>query len=584
MRVKKSQDLRTAFVLGAGLGIRMRPLTAHCPKPLLPVGGRPLITYAMDHLLAAGIERLIVNTHHCAEAYRNAFPDGRWKGVPIVFRHEPTLLDTGGGLKNIEDLLGREDTLLVYNGDILTDLPLERLIDAHFRNSAEVSLALRSDGPLLNVAIDEANAVCDLRGRLGRPGCRKGQFTGIYMIRRRFLNRLIPGKIESVVEGFLRAVSESPGSVAAVSIDEGSWRDIGSPEEYERLNSQGPEGGKRTGDAPDPEEAARRWVSAALDLPDGTSIRFEPFAARGSDRTYWRVQAGSAGTFVFMHYELTRRENAAWEPIGRFLASIGIPVPRIFAADSDRRFLLLEDLGNRSLESPATGSPDETIRLYSETVEIAYRLHTFPLETFRRIAVPAMEGFSAELYRWEQDYFLENFVRGACRINPDDIPFDALRKEWKDLADALLAGPEGLVHRDLQSQNVMIRSGRPVLIDFQGMRIGNPLYDLGSLLYDPYVDLQPARREALLRSYYDRGFSRPWPDFRKLFFMASAQRLMQALGAFGYLSSKKNLSSFRRHIPRGIDNLLDTLARAGNLPSLTALAMRCRERLNISSF
>jgi len=210
MRVKKSQDLRTAFVLGAGLGIRMRPLTAHCPKPLLPVGGRPLITYAMDHLLAAGIERLIVNTHHCAEAYRNAFPDGRWKGVPIVFRHEPTLLDTGGGLKNIEDLLGREDTLLVYNGDILTDLPLERLIDAHFRNSAEVSLALRSDGPLLNVAIDEANAVCDLRGRLGRPGCRKGQFTGIYMIRRRFLNRLIPGKIESVVEGFSARSAKAP--------------------------------------------------------------------------------------------------------------------------------------------------------------------------------------------------------------------------------------------------------------------------------------------------------------------------------------------------------------------------------------
>ena len=98
-------QINTAFLLGAGLGMRLRPLTQTCPKPLLPVRGRPIITYAMDHLLTVGVQRFIVNTHHCADVYRQTFPDGQWRGIPIIFRHEPVLLDTAGGLKNIEDLL-----------------------------------------------------------------------------------------------------------------------------------------------------------------------------------------------------------------------------------------------------------------------------------------------------------------------------------------------------------------------------------------------------------------------------------------------------------------------------------------------
>ena len=71
----KKRRLKTAFILGAGLGMRLRPLTEHCPKPLLPIGGRPVITYAMDHLLSIGVDRFIVNTHHCPEVFAEKFPD-----------------------------------------------------------------------------------------------------------------------------------------------------------------------------------------------------------------------------------------------------------------------------------------------------------------------------------------------------------------------------------------------------------------------------------------------------------------------------------------------------------------------------
>ena len=101
----KGRRFKTAFILAAGLGTRLQPLTEGCPKPLLEIGGRPIITYAMDHLLTVGVNRFVANTHHFAKAYSEKFPDGQWRGFPITFRHEPILLDTAGGLKNIEDLL-----------------------------------------------------------------------------------------------------------------------------------------------------------------------------------------------------------------------------------------------------------------------------------------------------------------------------------------------------------------------------------------------------------------------------------------------------------------------------------------------
>jgi N-acetylmuramate 1-kinase len=310
----------------------------------------------------------------------------------------------------------------------------------------------------------------------------------------------------------------------------------------------------------------------ALKLPPETIVELIPFGGRGSDRAYFRFRWSSQDSAILVHYEQSRIENSYFADIAFFLRENGIPVPQILGHAPHTGLMIMQDLGDTDLWSLRHASWELRKRLYQKTLRVVHRLHSYPEHAFPSDRVKLMEAFGPNLYRWERDYFRENFIGRLCGIELEPNVALQLEMELALLAERLENGGRSLVHRDLQSQNVMIYRDEPFLIDFQGMRFGSPFYDLGSLLCDPYVSLTEAERLELLSFYYEYSVSKlDWNEFQKLFWEASAQRLMQALGAYGFLGCVKGIKSYLAHVPSGLENLRSAAKNAASLPHLLEL-------------
>ena len=316
----------------------------------------------------------------------------------------------------------------------------------------------------------------------------------------------------------------------------------------------------------------------ALGIDGGARVRLGAIIAGGSLRSFHRVELDGAGHCVLMQYTPDYEENNYFVEIARFLAELGVGVPSIMAHDAERHIVWMEDLGGRDLYSLRAAPWDERRHAYRLALDVVGELHRKGLSGLDGRALRLMHGFDTALYNWEHDYFFNNFVYRICHLadlRPSD---DTLRGEIDELTQRLCRAPAALVHRDFQSQNVIIRGERACLIDFQGLRHGTPFYDLGSLLYDPYVPFANHEREELL-DYYLRTYGPDSADARSLFYDASSQRLMQALGAYGFLGQKEGKEHFLQHIPAALDNLASTSIKSGRLDSLHDLVGRCREML-----
>ena len=319
------------------------------------------------------------------------------------------------------------------------------------------------------------------------------------------------------------------------------------------------------------------FAREALGLPLSLPIELTPLEGRGSDRSYFRLKWNLKKSVILVQYDPKRIENTYYADIAGFLHGINVPVPSLIRHDIARCLIIMEDLGDTDLWSLRKAPWETRQPIYQKTLVVIHRLHSLPEKDFPADRVELMEPFGPDLYRWERDYFTEHFVRGVCGIELE-VPFEGnLEGELSSLTERLLGTERTLIHRDLQSQNVMVRNGEPFLIDFQGMRFGNPFYDLGSLLCDPYVEFSDDQRKDLLLYYYRLSEQNlTWEDFQKMFWEASAQRLMQALGAYGFLGLKKGLKSFLDHIPAGLRNLHHAASQVATLPRLLELVERCK--------
>jgi len=220
-------EIIQAFVLAAGLGTRLRTLTEELPKPLIPIFQKPLVTFALDHLIDLGVSRFVINTHRHPELFQNFFATREYGGFPVRLVHEPDLLETGGGIKNSESHLG-PGPFLTYSGDILTNIELQPLIDEHFRRGNDVTLALRLTGLAAAVALRDQRVV-DISNRYGVAG--NFDFANIAVWNSAIFQRIPPRKKISFIPIIADWIGQG-ARIGGVVMNDGKWFNISSRTEY----------------------------------------------------------------------------------------------------------------------------------------------------------------------------------------------------------------------------------------------------------------------------------------------------------------------------------------------------------------
>lgn len=231
------------MIFAAGYGTRLKPWTDSHPKALVPVGGVPALEIVVDKMLALGIDRIVVNTHHFAGQISDFVASRPWASK-IIISHEPELLDTGGGLRKALPFFG-DEPVLIHNADIMTDLDLGQIVEAHHATGADATLLTdsrptsrfllfdshrhlagyyRTEGARILPADIPAAERCELTGRC---------FDGIHIVSPALFSALRDFASDDTpfsIINFYRAVSAG-AAICAFDLPEGRhWFDIGTPE------------------------------------------------------------------------------------------------------------------------------------------------------------------------------------------------------------------------------------------------------------------------------------------------------------------------------------------------------------------
>jgi len=543
-----------AMVLAAGYGTRLAPVTDHLPKPLLPVGGTPLLDQIMARITAAGISEIGVNSYHLGQMVGTHLA-----GSAAIHFPETEILGTGGALDNARDFLGAGPHFLVHNGDVLCDVDLKKLLAAHVVSGARATLLL-VDWPAVNsVTLGYDGAVRHIVGTgevpPARPDDRQLTYAGIAVFAREVLADIGPG-FSSLIDPLARAWQQEPGSVRGYAPESVVWDDLGT---------------------------LSRWLGAAhgdAETIDGFVL--QRITGHGSDRRFWRLGLGEWST-VAMQSPSSDQEFERFVAIGDFLMEMKLGAPELLSVDEPAHTVLMEDVGRASLYAIATDddtTPAQLADCYGLVVDHLAALQEATDKAWQLCRLAVDRTLDREQLLWETAYFQTHFLEGYLGWKREKCA--DLAPEFAALAGSVAAQPLVLLHRDFQSQNILLQGGQVRLVDFQGLRLGPVAYDLASLVWDPYVALPAELRAELVARFAARQTSCAPDQVAALTVAAGLQRIMQALGAFGFLGHSKGKAGFLRHIPAGVRHLRLLLAAAEvpELPHLTRLVAEIPELLD----
>jgi len=310
--------------------------------------------------------------------------------------------------------------------------------------------------------------------------------------------------------------------------------------------------------------------------------RSSPLQGDASDRQYARLAAGQGSdevTYVLMR--LARpwspeagREELPFSNIARHLLDNGIPVPTVLVDASREGALLLEDVGDSTLEAHLRQcSSEERRRSYLEALDILLRMQEHASKPSRSLCYALSYAFDAQTFFRELCFFREHAIEGLWkrRISPNARKI--LDHHFWELCREVAGFPQTFTHRDYHSRNLMVKGGRLRVLDFQDARLGPVTYDLASLLRDSYVQIGPEEEEWLLARYRDlageAGVSLLGPEeFGSAFRRTAIQRNLKAIGTFAYQFSARKADRYLGSIPNTLASLRRSFAEEPELGPL----------------
>ena len=720
------------FIPAAGLGERLRPITNHIPKPLIPVLGKPVLESVLERVSALPIHKIGLNLHHESNMIENWLKQSAFSTMVEFFPEDP-ILGTGGALQNAGGFL-RKSVFLVHNSDIISDIDLEKLLDYHLSSKNLVTLAVHDYQEFNKLVLDEKGFLKEIVRNhphplpppsMGRetkesPNSRWGNannenspcpggsvsiftppypggkglggggkflaFTGIAVYSPEFL-KFLPEGVSSVVDAWFKAINAGH-KIGTLDVTGYYWSDIGTPASYAKaviheLKKNGEtiyihpsaewckhveldgyaviEKGSnaangislrnsillpgtrieiKNDDAPAECLLTLFWGKGQRNTPPITPLNrgelgglfdncllgpgfqielneSEIFGEAegkgailigtgGSDRKYFRIKKDNRSQ-VLMQCRKDDPDFLRQIKYTQFFQKHSIPVPSLMEVQPDKMSAFFEDLGDLSLYSwlKCPRGEDQIVEMYKRVIDMLILIHTTATEHVSDCPLLKNRIFDYEYLRWETGYFMERFVEGVRNIKVNNLL--TLNDEFHRLALRVDSFRKTVIHRDFQSQNIMITRGTPRLVDYQGARIGSPAYDLASILWDPYYPIDDDSRDQLLNYYINevskicsgkhlmktnppsppllKGGKGGLPDKRDIFFNEIAfksallpcrlQRHMQALGAYGFLSKIKGKKYFMKYVPEGLRLLKeDVFLSRDEYPKLYDLTMR----------